>query len=352
MNDHYFYYYVLSYFDEQKITGLSQILHVFRGKRTPSMFYVTEINKWHHGFSLEKRMTQEKLSSIIQRLLAKQLIIAKEKGYILTKQGKERCGAYFKEHYFPHKTNSFSSINLHRPFWDRMQLFTQVFSEYSYQNTQYIPVIKHPHHQENVRQLFQVTQGNKDKVLDQWVKEQELLFEKLEPQSADTLVNFLTGHHQIGKTRTQMAKHYQMTPYEFRFYLMDTLEEAITIIKKQQSKMILTREILKQVNAETFYGLSRSTYQTYQMLKQGATIDQIAQQRRIKENTVKEHILEIAFVFDKFPTQKFIPHETYDHLLNKFDQQKKYTYKKAVSENNELEFYHYRLIELERMRAN
>src|SRR5699024_7857707 len=129
------------------------------------MFYLIEINDWHHGFSLTQRMTREQLSKIIQELLNQQYLISEEKGYLLTNKGQKRCAEYFSQHYYPQKINRFAHTKVRAPFWNSYQLFTQTLSEYSYQNNQYIPIVKHPSHQENVRQLFQQFRLNKKQLL-------------------------------------------------------------------------------------------------------------------------------------------------------------------------------------------
>lgn len=352
MQENYFNYYILSYFKIEKITRTSQILHVLRGKRTPSMFYLAEVNYWHHGFSIEKRLTREGLKEIINHFLHKELLIKKEKGYLLTAIGQEKLDVFFEEHYYPKKIKRFSNVSLRRPFWDRLQLFTQVFSEYSYQNTKYIPIIKNPMHQESVRQLFRAADGNIDFFFKQWIKEQESLFEHLKDQEADILVNFLTGYDKVGKTSSQIAKELEMQVDEFDFYLRDIVEELIEIIKEKRAVFPLIYKILEQTNEEVFLGLSQSTYQSYQLLLQGADIQQIASRRYLKENTVKEHILEMAFILDEFPVQHLMPKQTYEYLNRQFENQEDYSFKQAVTADEALEFYQYRLVDLERMRSN
>lgn len=350
MKGKYFLFYILSYFQEDKRVRESQIFHILRGKRTPSMFYMTEMNKWHHGFSNEPRIEREQLKRLLNRLETADLITPKEKGYLLTKKGKESVQAYFQKHYFPQKIKSFSNLHIHHSFWNRVQLFTQVFSETSYQNNSYIPIIKDPIHQERVRQLFQEVNGKIHLVLSQWIEEQQVILKELESKKATVLANFLTGHQILGKTRIQIAKELGMSLDELKVYLRDLLEEVIEKIKAQKKQLPLHYEIIRQINEENFLGLSQSTYQTYQMLSHGLGIEQIANERQIKENTVKEHILEIAFIFDAFPVSEFVSQEMYADLSKQFEQDKAFTFKKAVLKNEELEFYHYRLVELERMR--
>ena len=352
MKDDYLSYYILSYFDLEKVVTLSQILHVFHAKRTPSMFYLIESNNWHHGFSLTHQMTRKQLAKRIQNLLNKKVLINKEKGYLLTNKGREICEKYFSQHYYPQKIKRFTYTNVRAPFWNSYQLFTQAFSEFSYQNNKYIPIVKHPSHQENVRQLFQQFHLNKKQLLQYWSKEQEFIFKQMDDHFAEALANQLTGHEFIGKTRAQLSQSYEMTALEFDFYFKDGLEETLQIIHTNKKELPLNNEILNILHQKTYYGLSASTYETYRLLKKGWNLSEIAKQKEIKENTVKEHILEIAFVFESFPYKAFIPSKIYERLHQGFKEEDNFTYQKALEELKQLEFMHYRLVELERMRLN
>ena len=349
MNE-YFSFYILSYFDLKRLTNISQLLHVFHGKRTPSMFYRMEKNRWHSGFQLSTSIQIEHLEKIVNIHLNKGWLTKHEKGYTLTAAGLRACKEYFNIHYYPKEIRSFTNANIRHPFWERLQLFSQVFSETSYQNTSYVPIIKHPHHQESVRNLFIQYSQKKDSLLQQWINEQSLMFRQLDKSMADILVNQLTGHKKIGQTKDQIRNLLEMESLEFQFYLNDLFERLILIIKKYKMKLPVHAAILDSILIEHNYGLSTSTKQTYDLLKTGQSITEIAKIRGLKQNTVKEHILEMAFVFENFPYKKWIPKEVYTKLKLKFELQKNYTYKEALVDFEQLEFMHFRLTELERMR--
>lgn len=350
MGGEYFNYYFLSYFTTDKIVTIAQILHVLRGKKTPSMYYLTEINHWHHGFSLKKRLKKVDLERMIQPALNRNLLVEKKKGFLLTNKGESTISSYFKNHYFPKKMDNFMNIELYEPFWEQLQLFTQVFSEYSYRNNNYGVIIKNIEQQEKIKQLFRVAEGKLESVLTQWIDEQEFIFRNLQKEKANVLASFLTGHNQIGKNRKQLAVNQEMYEQEFLFYIRDIFQEILEIVRGNQDKLTILSELLSQLTDEYFMSMSKSTFDSYKMLKRGKRIQEIAKSRRIKENTVKEHILEIAFILESFPIKEFVPNHFYQFLHKRFTENKSYSFRDAKLEKEELEFLHYRLVELERMR--
>lgn len=351
----YFSHYLLSYFDLERLANIPQILHVFHGKRTPSMFYRIEKNKWHSGFNLSSRIQIEQLEVIVNKHLSEGSLTIEEKGYKLTNFGLEKCQKYFNKHYYPNKIRTFTNVTIRASFWERLQLFSQVFSELSYHNNSYVPIIKHPQHQESVRNLFQESSQSsheRNALLHQWIKEQSNIFKQMDNKMVDVLVNQLTGHKNVGQTKNQIRMLMDMEPLEFRFYMNDVLEVLTQIIKNHRKNVPIHSAILDSILIEHQYGLSISTKESYELLKKGHTINEIASIRNIKANTVKEHILEMAFVFEKFPYTNFIPKTIYEQLKIKFENQKKYTFKEALNDFEQLEFIHFRLTELERMRRN
>lgn len=335
----------------ERSTSVSQITHVFNGKRTPSMFYLIEVRNWHHGFQLSDRMTKEVIQELVKELAGEHQIIEKGKGYVLTKKGKGNLLTYFKTRYFPKKIKGFSNASIRAKFWDRFQLFTQVFSELIYENSSYIPIVKDPIHQENVRQLFQSIGSNREILLNRWIDEHVFLFKNLNVEQANMLANQLTGHSIIGKTRAQLSSNHDMTRMEASFYLMDAIEELILIILKNADILTLNKQILDILKQEMYLGLSASTYHTYELIKQGNSLKQVAHLRSIKENTVREHVLELAFVLDEFAYKQFVPEKLYLGLHNAFIENKRYSFRDALDEFESLEFMHYRLVELERLRS-
>lgn len=348
----YNYYFILSFFNTKRPTSIAQLVHVFRGKRTPSMFYLTEVNKWHHSFAKYMSISEKEVKDILQELIKRSFIIPMDKGFIITGKGLEARQAFFENQYFPNYIRTFANTNIRNAFWERFQLFAQTFSEVSYKNNQYAPIIKHPHHQENVRNLFYQFKDNKGKILIHWTDEIYFLFNKLEESRADILASQLTGYENIGLTKTQVQERLSMAPLEYDYYHQDSLEILLLEIRHNKEELPLMYAIMMQLHKETNYGLSSSTNETYQLLKQGYSIADISKMRFIKENTVREHILELAFVLEEFSIREFIPDEIYRYLHKSFKEKEGLTYKQVVTNNPEIEFMHFRLVDLERRRHN
>src|SRR5699024_5497928 len=118
MQDEYLQFYILSYFDFNKLTIVIQIIYSFHAMRTTSIFFLLEVNGWHHGFSLTNKMTREQLSMSVRYLAENSYLIEKEKGYILTNKGYQSCREYFESHRYPQNIKSFANAKIRVPFWN------------------------------------------------------------------------------------------------------------------------------------------------------------------------------------------------------------------------------------------
>lgn len=346
--EEYFLHYLLSLFNQQRPLKVAQLIHVFHGRRTPSILYFIETQQLFSAFELLPKLKRENLEKCFVTMQKNEWITETENGFIQTDFGKKMVESYFQNHYYPDNITSLQYSKVRNTFWERFQLFTQVFSEKRFENVQYVPIIKHPSHQEGVRVWLSKQGEDKQKVTDNWIKETFSLFESLPEEVVNMVVMQLSGHDRIGKTKQQTAAFMKKESYEFLLFFENALEQMI--LKIEEEDFFLLKQMLNDILKETVYGLTDSTFLTAKYLTKGLSIDQVAKLRRLKVNTIREHILEIAFIQPNFSFKPFISEKTYDLLHEEFKKNTSLTYQEIKRSIPEVEFMHFRLVELERLR--
>lgn len=350
VKDDYFLYFILSLFKDSSNINSGQIENVFRGRKTPTILYITEKNKWFPAYGLLPKVERTDIDKCLKILHNNEWIVKTEEGFDLTTEGKMVLDDYFKSHIYPSSINKISSPRIRKDFFERFQFLTQIFSEKRYNNQQYSPVSKSPKMQSWIKifmkQIY-LDMDNKTTAEDIWIEENIHLFSKLSESGSSLLAKLLTGHEVLGRTFTQVMRENEWTKTEFYVLLHNAIEELIKIIESED--MIILEGILKEVQKENFYGLSKSAFRTAVYIGKNYSIDTIAVKRRLKSNTIKEHILEIAFIQNDFIFSPFIPRNIYLQLNQLFDNKKR-TFKEAKETVDNLEFMHFRLVELERLR--
>jgi len=194
---------------------------------------------------------------------------------------------------------------------------------------------------------FKITQ--KSRIEDVWVEESIKVYSKLSSTSSYLLSKLLTGHQVLGYTFNQIIKESNWSKLEFYILLHNAIEELMKIINSED--MIIFKEALNSIQKENYYGLSKSAFQTAIYIGKNYSIERIASKRRLKKNTIREHILEIAFIQKDFDFRDYIPDTIYRQLHRLFEE-RNLVYKEANQMLDGLEFMQFRLVELERLRSN
>lgn len=348
--DAYVLHYLTALFNKKRPLKLAQLIHVFHGRRTPSMLYIVEVHQLFSAFHLFPKLKREELEQVLQGLVQKEWLLEDEKGYLLTPQGEKACADYFEEHSFPKTIESLQFAKARTPFWERFLLLSQVFSEMLYKNAMYSPVIKHPVHQEAVRIWLSKQEGSREEVAKQWARESVACFHELDEKVANRLAFQLAGHQRTGLTKRQAAQKMDESIYAFHICFEDAIEELVQTIK--QHKWPLLSSVLEMIQKETHFGLTDSTYETARYLGKGLSIDEIATRRRLKESTIREHILEAAFVQPTFSYQNYISEADSTYLHEALKEDPMLSYREVRKGKEDLAFMPYRLVQLERMRQD
>lgn len=348
-NVEYITYYILSLFNRDSSLNSAQLIHIFHGRRTPSMLFKVEKEKLYSAFGLFKTLKKSTLDQQLKKLVEMKWIESSEnKGYKLSKKGSEVLKEYFLNRDYPDKIVSLENATIRKSFFYQFQLVSQIFSEATYKNKQYSPTIKDPVQQVAVKEWLTSLDKPLLNLAKDWSSELEIILEKLTEEEAMMLVWKLTGHELVGNTNRQLAEILSLDTVELYILLDQIVEQLIYLIDK--SECTLLKSFLHQINENHYYGLSKSTYVTAVYIKNRIKLVDIALKRNLKLSTIHEHILEVTLVKQTFNFKPFIPDEIYQQLHQAFKKDPYFNFQKAKQENKNLQFLWYRLVEIERIR--
>ncbi|MBN7275305.1 hypothetical protein GNF18_09155 [Ligilactobacillus pobuzihii] len=154
------------------------------------------------------------------------------------------------------------------------------------------------------------------------------------------------GHNTIPLTIQQLSTLTGLTLTEVEVVSLDlTSRFALHIV---ESGSTLTSIIQHFRSQNSLYEKSNAALA---LVKKGNKIIDIAQQKRLKESTIREHILNAAIFNVDFPFSLFLNAEEENRLLQLLpDDIDKWKYKMVESEQEELSFFKYRLFAIKRSR--
>lgn len=329
------------------------LYHIVTGKRTASILYNAQHYKLSSYFSLFPKLKREQFNYIIEKLdrlgLIKKAEVKEE--YYLTEEGWLYCQQYFSDHTYPVHLNLLSNGTALKQFWRIILLITQVLSESRYHNSHYLPIEKEWEKQMWLKKWLKQQSKNKQELAEQFGKEWILLLKQLPSLNAELIVDCLSGHHKIGKTRQQLADSYQLDSFEIELLLLDSLSWIWKVIEEQQQEVPLFHSIYQAINKE-YRGITQSAIVTESYLLEGHSLEETAKLRQLKFSTVSEHTIELYIVEPAFDLSLVLSEKDFNTVKQLLEEQPTIAYHEVVEKRPEILFLWYRLAQIERNHRN
>ncbi|MGX7419232.1 helix-turn-helix domain-containing protein [Carnobacterium gallinarum] len=348
----YLEYLLFSLFSTKKSRKAMTVYHIVSGKRTASILYQAEIYQLSAYFSLFSKLKKEQYQKIIEKgITLKLLIYENEEQLLLTEKGVQWLETYFSSHHLPVNLNLLHYGRWVNEFWRRVLFLSQVLSEIRYENKGYLPIEKEWRIQIWVKSWLQKQKLERSLVAKDFGAEWLNLGSTLSEQKMTILVGYLSGYNTIGQTTQQLATSLATEPSEISVSLVEALCEMIVEI--QQNKVVYP--LLYQIQAEleqSIGAVSQSIRKTEEELKNGLSLEDITQMRQLKLSTVSEHMIELAIIDPKFSVRAVIKNQPFVEVSQLLQVNPSCTYTEIKEQFPEVPFYVYRIVQLERWRAD
>lgn len=166
-----------------------------------------------------------------------------------------------------------------------IQLLIQTLSHTRKESNTFIPIVQNTYIQQRVKQLYhQVIESNQ---VSNTIDEIYLLFENLNNKYNHTFLHYyLQGYEESMYTRQQISLIESIPQSELFEREMNELIDILNQLKDSTKYPILSQAIILSP-------LLTNTYLSYQKLKSGLNLKEIAQLQNVKLNTIEDHILEM-----------------------------------------------------------
>lgn len=166
-----------------------------------------------------------------------------------------------------------------------IQLLIQTLSHKRKESNTFIPIVQNTYVQQRVKQIYQqVIESNQ---VSKTIDEIYLLFENLNNKANHTFLHYyLQGYEESMYTRQQISLIEGIPQSELFEREMNELIALLNQLKDSTKYPILSQAIILSP-------LQSNTYLSYQKLKSGLNLKEIAQQQNVKLNTIEDHVLEM-----------------------------------------------------------
>ncbi|GAA0347154.1 helix-turn-helix domain-containing protein [Bacillus carboniphilus] len=226
--------------------------------------------------------------------------------YLITLRGKETLSNWENVSGLPQYLNGGWFHTVDEIFWRRLTISTQVLSHLVRGQNRFIPVSRDEQILKWVKKWRkkQTSIPNASQMLH---IELYFLLNQLQPLQATLIVNKFTGTNQVGKTTTQISQQLNIEPFQGHLNFLSTLHFIMRKVIQEKVSYPMLYSMIEDLTGQSL--LTQSTSKTYTLLRKGYSIEEIAHLRKLRKNTIEDHIVEISLIQGDFDITPFLPYE-------------------------------------------
>mgnify|MGYP001953485999 CR=1 FL=1 len=290
------------------------IYHILKGKKSSQTIQDCRLFQLEFLFNCYRSLIRQELDNHIELLLAAneiEPVQIEKKHFVLTLNGSQALERWEEELGLPPHLNGALYSSYEEIFWKRLSLAFQVLSNLAHDCNQFIPITREERILAWVKKWLK-QQTSLPSTINHFYQELYELLNQLDDPQAPIFVHKLTGYRRIGKTMIQLSEFFQINSLYVQLSFLSSLHYLIGNVLQKKNKYPILFSFISDCAKGTSF--TDSTAKTYSLLSKGYTIEEIAAMRKLKPNTIEDHIVEIALLEDHFPTRSFISPELEENI--------------------------------------
>lgn len=303
-----------------KINGertVFSIYHLLCGKKSSQTIQDAHLFQLAPFFNTYNAITRQEFVTIIEELKASELIEHKQEDvYQLTQSGifyveDEKAKHPFLKYLDGYR---FQTAEL---FWARLSLLVQVASHLIRNESRFIPIQSNRHVQSWLKIFIQRGQFQREKLGHSLYQELSTCLEGMTDLDPAIFVIRLTGHERIGLTEMQAASVLKLESTLYHYQFLALLHEMMNRLLEGKSSYPLLYSMISDLHNKAL--LTDSTKKTYQLLSKGYSIEEIGKIRKLKVNTIQDHVVELALQLTDFDITPYVKEEKIVRIIEAKD---------------------------------
>lgn len=275
--------------------------YILQGK--PSIQTIQDANLYqlNRFFGLYKRISKTAYDKQIEFFLQEQWIVQTDKSYTFTKEGRLQASSI--ENYI--QNLQIDGKNLHKmteEFYFRFLLLIQVWTNRKAGIKHYVPIIEQKEVENWVKWFYVQTRHDVTSFLSDLYKELTNVLEGINEESLIIFIQTISNAEEIGATKQQLQEQFHLTKEDVDLTVIEVIHYILMQIEETKHPILTKIASFDSSDKK----LTSSAQQTQNLLEQGYNVQDIARMRRLKENTIHDHIVEIALHTPNFPYEHYV----------------------------------------------
>lgn len=301
------------------------IFHLLKGKRSIQTVHDAHIFQLENFYGVLQQLTKQTWERKISELLQQKLLIpAGKESY----KPIEHIETWLEENRDKQIIRRFKGLKYYETspaLYQRLLLLIQTLTNSKMRKLSFIPVIDKTSITSWVKYAYKQIKPYENKALSMLYKEIYTLLSHFSEQEATLFVDRLTGYKKFGKSIEQLAMKYQRDVNDIQLLLTSMLHGMLETITKEKQRFPFMSFVINDLPVKS--SMTHSARKTYQLIKQQYAIGQIAQLRKLKINTIYDHIIEIALYDKRFPVENYVDKYVYETILHTVKQSQSFKLK-------------------------
>lgn len=310
--------YLLNFFDEHQSRRIKVVENTLTNRRTVSNLFWAQQYGILHWTGADRPLDREQFERDLRDLADQGFLTLANDQAQLTSQGVVEQEELHDHCYRPSFYSWYWLGNVNK-IEERLLLAIQVVSELTHHQRRYVPVSDSTYQLQWIRNWLYRELRRTPQLNQELLKELLIVGNALASQdqrAANLFSYMMVGFQSAGWTLNDASQELHTELIETQFIKTDIMLAVGAFAASSQG-------ILHRLLADLLRNspLSGSVERTMTLFKRGTTITKIAQLRRLKVNTVREHLLEAAIVEpDSYPWRELIPEAVRQRLKDQYGQ--------------------------------
>lgn len=283
----------------------SAIYHLITGKRSIQTVQDAHIYQLKKFYGINRSLQKRDFDMEVNTLVSEQLLNLDEAMCCsVTAKGDD----WLKEHDEVLNFDDFDGLHYHAAspvFSERLLLLIQTLSNSCNNHYSFIPVIDKTPILHWVKIVFKQLKQNKESYSNQLHHDLHKLLNTFSDEEASIYVDRFSGYNHYGKSKDQLAKDFQKDKLDIPFIIERMNHSMLNKIFMEAHALPAIGLLIKDLRNKQF--ITNSARKTYQLLLENTSVNWISKIRGLKENTVYDHVVEVALFTHDFPIEQYVP---------------------------------------------
>ncbi|HAM81208.1 helix-turn-helix domain-containing protein [Ornithinibacillus bavariensis] len=293
--------------------SISGIFHLLVGKKSIQSVHDARLFQLEQYYGIYPTLRRIDLQAIVSNLQQKKLVDngSKDGYYRITEKGRRHLIKFKKSPlYAYYRGLLYNGTDV--LFFKRLHLLIQTYSNIRMKNTAFIPVVDDVDVAGWVKAFYKKNWSVTASLI--LYEELHKLLKGLEEREAEVLVNRLSGYHHYGMSMDQIALNYQLSIHDVNLLTVGIIHQMMYQIHRHKEDYPVLYQLIIENNNNKF--ITKTANQTYQLLIERYSPETIAKIRKLKLNTVYDHIVEIALYDKEFSIEPFVDTKTRKEIVS------------------------------------